>query len=236
MIGQSAALNLNNEQLQVLLTGKFGDGCLVVPRSENSNSYYSTNCIHKEYLEFKQKLLGDLANSINYVEHNGFAQKPIYRMSTSAKSSITQIRNMSVEEALSYMDDLGIALWFYDDGSMHKTKLFYNLNTQAFSEEINRDVFVPFFQKFNIYAKPTIERKKDGREFWYLRISKYEGAYEISQILNKYYVDCYNYKIWSSETIQNWSKMQEYLKSENKSQCSNRMKSSILKKIEQGLL
>lgn len=94
MIGQSAALNLNNEQLQVLLTGKFGDGCLVVPRSENSNSYY----------------------------------------------------------------------------------------------------------------------------------------------LNKYYVDCYNYKIWSSETIQNWSKMQEYLKSENKSQCSNRMKSSILKKIEQGLL
>lgn len=88
MIGQSAALNLNNEQLQVLLTGKFGDGCLVVPRSENSNSYYSTNCIHKE---FKQKLLGDLANSINYVEHNGFAQKPIYRMSTSAKSSITQI-------------------------------------------------------------------------------------------------------------------------------------------------
>lgn len=143
---------------------------------------------------------------------------------------------MSVEEALSYMDDLGIALWFYDDGSMHKTKLFYNLNTQAFSEEINRDVFVPFFQKFNIYAKPTIERKKDGREFWYLRISKYEGAYEISQILNKYYVGCYNYKIWSSETIQNWSKMQEYLKSENKSQCSNRMKSSILKKIEQGLL
>lgn len=25
---QSAALNLTNEQLQVILTGKFGDGCL----------------------------------------------------------------------------------------------------------------------------------------------------------------------------------------------------------------
>lgn len=35
----------------------------------------------------------------------------------------------------------------------------------------------------------------DGREFWYLRISRYEGAYEITQLLNKYPVHCYNYKV-----------------------------------------
>ena len=39
--GQSAALNLSNEQIQVLLTGKFGDGCLSTPKSCVDNSLYS---------------------------------------------------------------------------------------------------------------------------------------------------------------------------------------------------
>lgn len=95
------------------------------------------------------------------------------------------------------MNDLGLALWIYDDGSLHKNKLFYNINTQGFPKEIQEELFIPFFNRFNIYPKLTVERKRDGREFWYLRISKYEGAY----------------KRWSSETIQKWSKLQEELKS-----------------------
>ena len=57
-----------------------------------------------------------------------------------------------------------------------------------------------------------------------------------SEILNKYPVSCYNYKVWSSETIQNWSKMQEHLKSTNNLNCSTRKKAVIMKKIEQGKL
>lgn len=234
--GQSAALNLSNEQLQVILTGKFGDGTLSTPKTCVDNSLYHTNCIHEEYINFKIKLLGDLASSKSCIAKNGYSQTPIWQFHTHVNPDITKIKNMSIEEALSLMDDLGLALWFYDDGSLHKTKLFYNLNTQAFSEEINRDLFVPYLAKYNIIAKPTIERKKDGREFWYLRIGRYEGAYEISQILNKYHVNCYDYKIWSSETIQNWSKLQEWLKSTGKTNCTTRMKSMALKKIEQGEL
>lgn len=55
-------------------------------------------------------------------------------------------------------------------------------------------------------------------------------------ILNKCHVDCCNYKVWSSETILNWSKMQEYLKSTDNLNCSTRKKAVILKKIEQGKL
>lgn len=132
---------------------------------------------------------------------------------------------MSIEEALSLLDEL----WTYFYGFMmmaHCTRLsyFYNLNTQAYSEEVNRELFVPKLKEFGIDAKPTIERKKDGREFWYLRIGKYDGAYEISELLKKYYVSCYDYKIWSSETIQIWSKMQEHLKSNDILNCSTRKK------------
>lgn len=211
--GQSAVLNLTNEQLQVLVSGKFGDGSLNTPRSEKSNATFSTNCIHEEYLKFKKHLLGDLSFNITSEINRGYKENIIYRLSTRASEDITKIRNMSIEEALKLIDDLGIALWFYDDGSLHKTKLFYNLNTQAFSEEVNRDIFVPFLKKFNINAIPTIERKKNGKEYWYLRIPKYEGAYEVSQILSKYSLDCYSYKIWDSETIQKWSKLQAQLKS-----------------------
>ena len=57
--GKSAALNLNNEQLQVLISGKFGDGYLCTPKTAKSNSKFETNCIYKEYIEFKKDLLGD---------------------------------------------------------------------------------------------------------------------------------------------------------------------------------
>lgn len=49
-------------------------------------------------------------------------------------------------------------------------------------------------------------------------------------------VNCYSYKIWSPETIHNWSKLLEELKSTDKMNCSTRAKSAILKRIEQGLL
>lgn len=163
--GQSAALNLTNEQLQVLVSGKFGDGNLSIPKTPTSNSHYSTNCVHREYLEFKKQLLGDLSSDITETTNKGFKANTIYRMNSKTLEDITKIRNMSIQEALDLLDDLGLALWIYDDGSLHKTKLFYNINTQAFSEEVNKNLFVPFFKKFGISAIPTIERKKMGESF-----------------------------------------------------------------------
>ena len=112
-------------------------------------------------------------------------------------------------------------------------KLFYNLNTQKFSKEDNELIAKYFKEKWNIIATPTIERKKDGREFWYLRIKKYDGAFEIAKILQKYPISSYNYKIICSETIRQWSKLQEELKSLNIdiNSLSKKMLSNKLKQI-----
>lgn len=214
---QSAACNLSNQQIQVLLTGKFGDGCLVTPNklNVNYNYLYLTNGIKKSYLEYKKTLLGDLVTSnIREAINQGYRQNIIYSFRTKQSSNITNLALMSLKDSLNLMDELGLALWFYDDGSLHKTKLFYNLNTQKYPKEVQEDVIVPFLKrKFNITAIPTIERKRDGREFWYLRIRKFEGAFTISNILLKYYIPEFDYKIICSETIQKWSKLQEELKS-----------------------
>lgn len=106
------------------------------------------------------KLLSDLAGTKSYIADNGYSKTGIWQFHSHVSPDITAIKNMSIEEALSLMDEQGLAMWFYDDGSLHKTKLFYNLNTQAYSEEVNKELFVPFLSKFNINAKTTIERKK----------------------------------------------------------------------------
>ena len=74
--GQSAALNLSNEQLQVILTGKFGDGCLSTPKSCVDNSLYSSSCIYEEYVDYKMNLLGELSGTKSYTAINGYSKKP----------------------------------------------------------------------------------------------------------------------------------------------------------------
>lgn len=209
--GQSAALGLSNNQFQVLLTGVFGDGC-IRKGNTNINYNYSTNCKFEEYLDFKIALLEDIKGKKTFQEINGFNGTPIWRFSSIVDERIERVKDLGIEQQLYLMDELGMAMWLYDDGSLHNSKLFYNLNTHSFSREIQEDLFVPHFNKFGIFPKVTIERKRDGRIFYYLRISRYEGSYEISQLMNKFPLECYKYKVWSSETIQEWSKLQEQLK------------------------
>lgn len=202
---------LTRGQLQVFLTARLGDGCIT---TTNSNStYYVTNCKFEEYIDFKSKLLGDMFKKKTFQEKNGFCGTPIYNMRSCSSSILKIIKELPLEEIINSLDELGIALWFYDDGSLYKTDLNYNLNTQKFSYEEHRDIFIPFFNRLGIYPIIRTENKKDGRQFYYLGINKYKGANIISEILSKYPINCYSYKRWSPETIQKWSKMQEHLKS-----------------------
>ena len=48
---KSAADKLTNNQLQVILTGKFGDDCLYIPKQlKHGNYYYYTNSIQEDIL------------------------------------------------------------------------------------------------------------------------------------------------------------------------------------------
>lgn len=205
---------LTREQSQVLLTARLGDGC--ISTSNTNSTFYSTNCKYKEYIDFKGSLLGDLMKNQGSLINMGYKKSIIYTMRSKSMDLLKYIKQMPLKEVLDNLDDLGLALWFYDDGSLHQTKLFYNLCTHKFSKEVHEDILVPFFNRWEIFPKIVSETKKDGRVFYYLNIGKYDGANIISDILSRYPLDCYSYKRWSSETIQKWSKMQEHLKSSDK--------------------
>lgn len=208
---QSAALSLNKNQEQVILSGILGDGSIAI--SNTNSTYFLTNCKYEEYIDYKSFLLGNLFKNKKLQIENGYCKTPIYILRSKSYTLLKEYKYMSMDIILSKLTNLGIALWFYDDGSLHKTNLFYNLNTHSFAKEVQEKYFIPFFNKLGIYPKLQIERKKDGRIFWYLRIGKFSGADKISAILEKYPITCYSYKRWSSEAIQKWSKFQEKLKS-----------------------
>lgn len=203
--------SFNRNQTQVFLTSQLGDGCISYTNS--GSTIYTTSCKYKEYLEFKKQLIGKGKISLN--ARNGYSQTPIYTMYGGTCNDLQLIKNMCLKEILSNLDDLGIALWFYDVGSLHKRDFYYNLNTQKFSLEEHEKVIVPYFESLGIKANIR-EDNNHKRILYYLGINKYEGAYDINCILQKYPINCYSYKLWSSETIQKWSKLQEKLKSTDK--------------------
>lgn len=207
-IGNKQLYDFTREQTQVFLTAILGDGCISTTNS--GSTIYTSNCKHKEYLEYKKQLIGK--GKINHVDSNGYNQTPIYTYYGGAWFSLKLIKELPIEEVVSNLDELGLALWFYDDGSLHKRDLYYNLNTQKFSLSIQENVFIPFFESIGVKAKVRVDNNH-SRPLYYLGINKYEGAYIIHSILAKYPINCYSYKLWSSETIQKWSKLQEQLKS-----------------------
>jgi hypothetical protein len=130
-MGNQQSCVLTEEQKQVLLSAKFGDGHISTNKS--GSGVYSTNCIHLEYISFKQQLLSNISLKPTFIEHNGYSQTPIYTLRSKAYPEITAIKQMSIPESLTQIKELGLALWLYDDGSLHKDKLFFNINTHKFS-------------------------------------------------------------------------------------------------------
>lgn len=184
-----------NNLIQVLTSGFFGDGCFY-RRIESSSKYiFSTNCIHKEYVIYKKNLLDGISQSVLEYMNNGYKKGVIYSLITRQHPLIDLIKNSSIEDNLNRLEYLGIALWFYDDGSLHKTKHFFNLNTHAFSKEINEELFIPFFKKHGINFRLRQDRKKDGRIFYYLSCNKLEGVSKIKWILENNRISCFDYKI-----------------------------------------
>ncbi|MCA9381695.1 hypothetical protein KC678_05495 [Candidatus Dojkabacteria bacterium] len=198
----------NEEQL--IISGIFGDGCLFKQTAKYHN--YKGSSIHREYVEFKKSIFTSLScSNINTTLNAGYKVGNIYSITSQAHPEISKIKNDSMENNLNKLEELGLAIWFYDDGSFHNKKHFYNLNSHALSYDLQNDVLIPLLKnKLDINATIAYDRKVDGRIFTYLRVNKISGnALNISDLLKKYPMKCFKYKYLSSEAIPKGSSSQE---------------------------
>ena len=187
-------MEIINEQKQVMISGILGDGSL----QKTGNMSFS--CIHKEYMELKYKLLNDLCiGDVKVRENNGYKKGIIYWISTKANPYSKRLSGLSIKNFINDLDELGIALWCFDDGAIHKKDYFFNINTHAIDLDTQTNVLVPFLNKHNIFPKIYSETKKDGRKFNYLYIPLWSGVFELSRMMRKLNLDCYSYKLLPKE-------------------------------------
>lgn len=187
-------MEITNEQKQTLLSGILGDGSL------GTTGNMSFTCIHKEYMELKRNLLKDLCiGDVKIRENNGYKKGIIYWVSTKTTEYTKTLYSKDVRYFIDDLDELGIALWCYDDGALHKKDYFFNINTHAIDLDTQTNVLIPFLNKHNIFPKVYSETKKDGRKFNYLYIPLWSGVFELSKMMRKLNLDCYSYKLLPKE-------------------------------------
>lgn len=213
----------NNNLKQLYISGILGDGHL------KSSGAMMFSCIYGEYMEWKKELASGIGSEVCETDNKGYKKDGrIFRYSLKTSEIGKSFLNKSVKECVKDIDELGLALWMYDDGSLHKKNLFYNINTHAFNREIEEEVLIPKLNEFGIFPKILTETKKDGRVFSYLYISKYKGAFIINDILNKFPLECYKYKRIPELIVNNYN----YLKNKYKGTMINEPSLTLMIKRE----
>ena len=181
---------MDNKIKQVLIASMLGDGGM------SKNDIFSTGCKYKEYVDYKYNILKKyaLANWYRFIPHNGYKDKEYHKLTLKKNKEITAICRQPLEDLLNSLDLFGLAIWFYDDGSLHNKKDFYNLSTHAFSKTEHENLIIPRLKDFGLKPTLAIERKLDGRILYYIRINKKDGAEIINKALKKIPLSCYAYK------------------------------------------
>lgn len=199
-------MEIDEEKLRPLyVSGILGDGSL----GKYGSMAFSS--VQKDYMEYKKELSG-LELEVKTKMNLGFKKAEIHMISILANEYGKTFLDKTLEEVVNELDELSLVLWLYDDGSLHKKNLFYNINTHSFTYEQQRDILIPKLNEFGIYPKILEERKKDGRVFNYLYVPKYEGTVEINELLKKYPVEGYKYKTFDDPYIERYYKMKEKFK------------------------
>ena len=124
------SMNPSVIQEQVLLGTLLGDASAYPNKKENC--YNGVDMQHslkqKDYVDYKKKLLGDLSNTARaYTCKNSYGKEK-YGLNTIIDKRTQQIyeicyideKKTVTKEWLDKLNTLGLAIWYMDDGSLHK--------------------------------------------------------------------------------------------------------------------
>lgn len=182
---------------QILLSGKLGDGGIV---TQVKNSYIVFNTINEDYLIYKQNRLKEAGFEVSTIKRYGKSgykkDKVIPSVSTKVDARITDVKDLSVSEAIGYLDKTGFIQLYLDDGSYKANKKVAHLYINSFSEEevvamVDKIEELYGHKRCSIYR----DKKKDGRSFPYLYIPTVTMAAMIGDI-QKFLIDNKLYSLY----------------------------------------
>jgi len=208
---------MSPNQLRSIIVGSYlGDGCIPKPQTKNSNCYLKVQHSIKqlEYAKWKSNLLGKFASEPLIVKRV-FKGNPYTccAFSTKVHPFCTRLRKLYKDgkktinnSILSYLDELGLAIWYMDDGSILRNRYkrkdgskgplkFRGIKIAACSlSEAEIDLLVEYLKrKWNFEFKVYYSRNSE-KLYPTLCIFGQE-ARRFIKLVEEYVPDCMQYKI-----------------------------------------
>lgn len=189
---------LDSVGLQVFLGGMLGDGCVYAPirNSSRTKTSFSHSSAQEEYATFKASILSkSLGGKLRKITTGNGSFKPgaqhlryesaasVYMVDLGKRYGCLGKKNINVEAIMSDIDELGLAIWYMDDGQYkrHSTGDEVYLHTQGFTEDQVGSLISALSSKFDIKAtriggqkgKPILRIARQSHGTWFGMIAKY---------------------------------------------------------------
>lgn len=162
-------LQFTDEQLQIFLGGLLGDSCLYIPNDcKNAMFIFKHSLVQEKYCLWKYNKLKNLCfKPIYSSQFDKRTNKTYYGITIKSftNSLFTPYNDLFYKinknskcrtkyinpQILSKVNDLGLAIWFQDDG--FKSKSGYLISTNCYSLEDWEQIASFFLYKYNIIVK-----------------------------------------------------------------------------------
>ena len=161
---------ISSEANQVLLGTLLGDSSIGF--GSNDSNFVRITGIHCEEQKFyaleKVRIFGDLFSSGKDIINDGYQkgnvkEKKAYRFRTKSVEELNEYydmfyKNFNLPKILSQLGEIGIAIWYMDDGSLSGGTTV-NLSTYSYSEKENNEIIDFFQKKYDIQFKKIFDKR-----------------------------------------------------------------------------
>jgi len=135
---------LNNDQYQILLGSILGDGCVCKTPSGRYRLRIIHGMMQQSYCEWKANMF---CENTQIIDHNGYSGKQAIRFCTKLIDLAKDIPKEKYNITQWIIDDLdprGMAIWYMDDGSLHRKAYNVNLCTHTFDMDTHKRLVAKF--------------------------------------------------------------------------------------------
>src|SRR5690625_183751 len=155
---------------RIAKNARLGDGYVGIG-TNNVNAkaqFYTTN---QEMLFHKRRMCeedGIVVGNIGTQKSGYGGTKTIYNFYVRVDERFTKVVNSPLIDIIKDLTEEDIFLWYLDDGSWHKTTNTMHLYSNGLNKEESEVLIEVISNLYGVKPIIRIDRKRDGREFFYL--------------------------------------------------------------------
>lgn len=193
-------VQLNQIQRSLVIGSVLGDASIILSQRRVTPYFKVAHCEkQKDYLLWKSDILKPFVNNVaKTIDKRG--NSIMYSFNTVSHKELkfyheifytNGIKTIN-KELINYLDALGLAVWFMDDGSKLNNCNF-RISTDGFSEDENMILADILKSNFNLTAKVNRYQRND-KYFYYLSLDK-DNAIKMNELISPFFVNCMKYKL-----------------------------------------